>query len=421
MRRRSLLAAATCVVLSLGLAACGGGETGSDTPADPGKPLQFVLSGDANQGGGYATMAKKYEQATGTKIEVVDVPYDDLNTKVRNAALAKDLPALGRMPAIDPTWLDSTVDLKAVAEKNKVNTALAAVDADGKVVSLPSDLTAVGLYLNKNLFDQAGVKYPTAVADIWTWDEFVAAVKQVQAKTDAKYGMVMDRSSHRLSSFLYEFGSEGFNPDAQGQYQTNDQTKVALEYFKKLNDDKFMPRSVWLSEADPSALFKSGKVAAYYSGSWQIADFAKNIKDFEPVSVYLPQEKVRAANYGTAANMVVFDGTGQEKQATDFLSWLYAPENYAELAKISGFLPVVEGVKVDYTTNAKAFQLYNEEIAATPKFVEEQKKRDLKLQVEGKTTDGDPMREETIKYLNNEQDVDKTIANIKERLTDGLS
>jgi alpha-1,4-digalacturonate transport system substrate-binding protein len=400
------------------MSACGGGE---QAPAADSAPLQFVLSGDANQGGGYATMAKKYEQQTGVKVEVVDVPYDDLNTKVRNAALAKDLPALGRMPAIDPTWLDSTVDLKSVAEKDKVNMALAAVDADGKVISLPSDLTAVGLYLNKDLFDKAGVTYPTSDADIWTWDEFVAAVKQVQAKSDAKYGMVMDRSSHRLSSMLYEFGSEGFNPDPQGQYQTNDQTKVALEYFKKLNDDKFMPRSVWLSEADPSALFKSGKVAAYYSGSWQIADFAKNIKDFEPISVYLPKEKVRAANYGTAANMVVFDGTGQEEKATEFLTWLYAPEQYAELAKIGGFLPVVEGVKVDYTTNAKAFQLYNDEIAATPAFVGEQKKRDLALQVEGKTTDGDPMREETIKYLNNEQDVDKTIANIKKRLTEGLS
>lgn len=81
----------------------------------------------------------------------------------------------------------------------------------------------------------------------------------------------------------------------------------------------------------------------------------------------------------------------------------------------------MDGVKPDYTTNAEAFQLYNDEIAATPAFVGEQKKRDLALQVEGKATDGDPMREETIKYVNNEQDVDKTIANIKKRLTEGLS
>lgn len=419
-----MAAVASCIIVGLGVSACGGGSdggSGGQEPAADNKPLQFVLSGDANQGGGYATMAKEYEQAKGVKIEVVDVPYDDLNTKVRNAALAKDLPALGRMPAIDPTWLDSTVDLKSVAETNKVNRDLAAVTGDGKVVSLPSDLTAVGLYLNKSLFDKAGVKYPTSADNIWTWDEFVAAVKQVQAKANAKYGMVMDRSSHRLSSFMFEFGSEGFNPDANGEYQTNAETKVALEYFKKLNDDKFIPRSVWLSEADPSALFKSGQVAAYYSGSWQIADFDKNIKDFKWVSVYLPKGKVRSTNYGTAASMVVFDGSGQEQKAVDFLTWLYSPEQYAKLSKISGFLPVVEGVKVDYTTNAESFQLYNDEIAATPKFVGEQKKRDLALQVEGKATDGDPIREETIKYLNNEQDVDATIANIKKGLTEGLS
>ena len=420
--RRSVLAVTTTLVVALSISACGGGSSSgsSDAPSGSGEPLQFMLSGDANQGGGYAQMAAKYEQETGTKVEVVDVPYDDLNTKVRNAALADDLPALGRMPAVDPTWLDSTVDLKSVADADKVNLDLAAVDPDGKVISLPSDLTAVGLYLNKDLFEEAGVSYPTSADDVWTWDEFVAAVKKVQAGSDARYGMVMDRSSHRLSSMLFEFGSEGFVPGPDGTYTTNEQTKPALEYFKTLNDDTFMPRSVWLSEADPSALFKSGKVAAYYSGSWQLADFDKNIKDFEAVSVRLPKQAVRSTNYGTAASMVVFDGTGQEQQAVDFLTWLYAPAQYAELAKISGFLPVVEGVQPEYTANKEAFELYNEEIAASPAFVAEAKKRDLALQVEGKATDGDPLRDETIKYLNDEQDVDTTIANISEQLTEAL-
>lgn len=417
--KKSAAAVALTVVASLGLAACGSSDSGSTVSDDA--PLQFVLSGDANQGGGYAAMAKEYEAQTGVKIEIVDVPYDDLATKVRNSALANDLPALGRMPAVDPVWLDSTVDLKEIAEADNVRTDLAAVDESGKVVSLPSDLTAVGLYLNKSLFKKAGVDYPTSVADSWTWTEMVAAVKKVQDKTKAKYGMVMDRSSHRLNSYLYEMGSQGFTQNDDGTWATNDQTKPALEYFKTLNDDKFMPRSVWLSDADPSALFKSGQVVAYYSGSWQIADFAKNIKDFDWVSVPTPAQPVKAVNYGTAASMVVFDGTGQEDKAVAFLKWLYAPENYAKLSVTSGFLPVVKDLKVDYTENADAFKLYNEEIAATPPFVAEQKQQALKLQVEGKALNGDPIREETIKYLNDEQDIDATIAAIVKRMNEDLS
>ena len=416
--QKSIVAIASCLAFGLSLTACGGS---SQTPAADDAPLQFVLSGDANQGGGYAAMAKEYEAQTGVNVEIVDVPYDDLNTKVRNAALANDLPALGRMPAIDPVWLDSTVDLKPVAEADNVRTDLAAVADDGKVVSLPSDLTAVGLYVNKSLFDKAGVDYPTSIDDTWTWTEMVDSIKKVQNKTKAKYGMVMDRSSHRLSALLYEFGSEGFVPGPDGAYTTNDKTKPAMEYFKKLNDDKFMPRSVWLSDADPNALFKSGQVAAYYSGSWQLADFTDNIKDFKWASAALPAQPVKATNYGPAASIVVFDGTGQEDKATAFLKWLYAPDNYAKISQISGFLPVVKDLDVTHPDNSDSFALYDAEIAVTPPFVAEKIQRTFSDSIAGKETTGDPVREETIKYVNDEQDVDTTIANIEKRLTEDLS
>lgn len=416
--RKSVAVLASCLVASLALAACAGAEEAD--PAAAGEPLQFILSGDANQGGGYAAMAKEYEEETGVKVEIVDVPNDDLATKVRNAAQADDLPALARVGGVDPVWMNTTVDLKAISEAHGVRQDLSAIDESGKVLSLPSDVTAVGLFLNKSLFEEAGVSYPTSAEEIWTWDEFVAAAKEVQEKTDAKYGLLMDRTSHRLKSFLYQFGSNSFAPDADGQFQTNEQTKVALEYFKGLNDDKFMPRSVWLSGADPNALFKSGQVAAYYSGSWQIADFAENIADFEWTSVYMPTQPVRAANFGNAASIVVFDGTGQEQQAQDFLNWLYTPANYTKLSETSGFLPVIEGLDIAYKSNAEAFELYNEEIAASDPIVGEMKKLDIQFEVRGLATEGDPIRDETVKYLNDEQDVDTTIANIKEQLTEAL-
>ena len=311
MRRRTFLLGSAAVLFG---ASCSSGDEspgGSDTATN--QTLQFIQSGDANQGGGYAAMAKQYETETGVKIEVVEVPNADLPTKLKNAAQADDLPALARAGGVDPVWKDVTVDLKSIADGTSVRKDLCAVDENGKVLSLPSDVTAVGLFLNKSLFTKADVDYPTSEAEIWSWDDCVAAIKQVQSKAGASYGMVMDRSSHRLKAFLYEFGSTGFQPGTDGQFQTNSATKTALEYFKDLNDDKFMPRSVWLSNADGNALFKSGDVVSYVSGSWQIADFAKNIKDFEWVSVYLPKQPVRATNFGNAASMVIFEGTARNR------------------------------------------------------------------------------------------------------------
>lgn len=427
-RRKVLAATAAALALRL-VAACssGGDDTdggssdgASSSGGGAGETIQFFLSGDANQGGGFAHMAEKYKEETGVTVEIVDLANADLPTKLKNAAQANDLPALARVGGVDPVWINATVDLAEVAESSDIKMDLAAVDPDGKVLSLPTDVTAVGMFINKTAFDAAGVAFPTTLDDAWTWDEYVAAVKEVQDKADKSYGMVVDRSSHRLKAFLFEFGSEWFQPNADGEWETNDETKTAFEYFKSLNDDSFMPRSVWLSDGDGNALFKSGDVVSYMSGSWQIADFSTNITDFEWASVPLPKQPVEATNYGNAANIVVFDGTGEEQLATDFVTWLYQPENYTELAETSGFLPAVNGLDITYASNPEAFALYNESIERSPEVVGKIKANDLAYEVAGLATEGDPVRDEFIKYLNDEQDVDTTIANIIAQLTDQL-
>jgi alpha-1,4-digalacturonate transport system substrate-binding protein len=413
--RRTLLSGAVGAG-ALGLAACSGGKSGSGSSAASG-PIQFYQSGDANQGGGYAKMAALYEQQTGKKVEVVEVAYADLPTKIKNAAQANALPAVARMPSIDPVWKDRLVDLKDIVTANKVKSGFVVQDSSGKALSLPSDITAVGMYVNKTLWDKAGVKYPTSEGSIWSWDEFVAAAKQVQGSAGAKYGLVFDRSSHREKALMFEFGSNWWLPDSSGTYTTNDATKTALNFFKSITDDKFMPKSVWLSNDDPNALFKSGQVAAYYSGSWQIADFAANIKNFEWASVYLPKQPVRASNFGEAAEMVVFDGTGQEQAGHDFLNWLYTPANYQKLCEYSVMLPAVDGVNPSYSANKDALSLYNQEIAASPDIVGKVKQNDFKNMLSGKAVSGDPARDETVKFLNGQQDVDQTIANVSKALT----
>jgi alpha-1,4-digalacturonate transport system substrate-binding protein len=421
LNRRTLIAAGlTSAAAAPALAACGSSSSGS---ADG--PLQFILSGDANQGGGYAAMVKKYEEETGVAIEIVDLPYDDLQTKVRNASKANDLPAIARMPAVDPAWLDRTADLAEIAAEVKPIEGMYAADEDGKVPALPSDLTAVGMFLNKDLWDGAGVEYPTSFdGNVWTWDEFLEAANTVRESSGVKFALTMDRSSHRLNSFLYQNGSEGLAlTEDLSQYEANDATAAAIEKFVAMNDDEVMPRSVWLTEEDPNAMFKTGQVTAYYSGSWQIADFIANIADFEWVSVPMPAQPQQATNFGAAAQIVVFEGTGQEEQALDFVKWLYAPENYAEISRIAGFLPATEGVEVSYDERQEDFDLYNAAIAGSPSFVGEVKARDLTLQVSGTAAplSGDPLRDEAVKAIAGDISAEDALQNALTQLNDSLA
>lgn len=421
--RRAMLIGSLAMATAATLAACGkdsGSGSGSGDGATADK-LTYWLSGDANEGGGFAYLAEKYEKETGTKIEIVDVPFDDFMDKLKNSALANDLPDIGRVPTLDPVWLDDCLDLTDVAESRNIMKRYLVPDEDGNVKAIPDAVTAVGLFINKSLFDQAGVAYKTSVDDTWTWDEFVEAVKQVQAGTGCKYGVVMDATAHRLRSFLYQFGSNGFQKGDDGKYFTNDKTKGAFEYLKGLMDEGTMPSSVWLSSDDPSSMFKSGEVAAYYSGVWQVANFHENIKDFEWVSAPMPKEPVQCTNVGAGGVMVAIDTNGNGEAAKAFIDWMYKPENYSELLVRAGALPVVEGAEPKYEFGQESFDMYNAEIAvADPELSFYQQKERLSEAYLGRALEGDPLKDETIKYLNNEQDADATIANVIKLMNEQL-
>lgn len=411
-----IMALAGVALTTIGLASCS--SDGGDKPVT----LKFIQSGDQNQGGGYAAMAEKYEKETGVHVEVIEVPNDDLRTRLRTAAQANDVPALAASPSTDPAWTDRLLDLTDIFDKVGIIDTLAVADpADDKVKALPTTLTSVGMFLNKSLWEEAGIEFPTAAEDEWTWDEFVAKASEVVDKTDAEYGAVIDGSAHRLRSFLFEFGSNGVTEQADGTWALDEAGADALEYFKNLHDTGFMPASVWGAGDDPSATFKSGRVAAYMSGVWQIADFQSTIKDFEWISVPLPQQPVRATNYGAASWIVAFDGSGVEDETRAFIEWMYSEENYREYCEISGCLPAVEGMEITYDEDQYAFDLYNAEIAASPAISAVQTTDGLRFGYEGRSIDNEPLKDETIRYLNGEITLDETVTAINEASTAQMS
>lgn len=367
------------VGVGLVLAGCSSNSDSSNKQSS----LQMIVSGDTNEGSAYQKMAEQYKEETGVTIEIVDVPYDDLVTRITSSVQADNVPALARVSSVDPSWKDHLLDLQTIADEKNVTDNLVMADSEGIVRALPSDLTAVGMYINTDLFEKAGVSFPKAGEEPWTWDEFLSDLDTVLEKTDARYGMVMDASDHRLRAFTYQFGGKDFYPDENGDYTTNPETITALEKFVELNDNRIMPKSVWTSGEDPSSMFKSGQVAAYISGVWQVTDFSQNIENFKWQSVYMPYEKVRATNLGGNFN-IAFDGSGQEDEALAFLDWLYTKENYEQLATYAGYLPVIDNAEIDYGENQKSVEIYLDEMEASDPISSKQMTEQVNTQLSGK-------------------------------------
>lgn len=88
MNKKKLLGVSALVASFLMLAGCV-----SDSAS---QQVTLYVSGDATEGNAYAQMAEKYEEETGIYVEVTDVPYADLETKITTAVQADDAPDVAR-------------------------------------------------------------------------------------------------------------------------------------------------------------------------------------------------------------------------------------------------------------------------------------------------------------------------------------
>ncbi|MEU6475033.1 extracellular solute-binding protein [Streptomyces massasporeus] len=413
--RRVVPLAAVATAGALLLSACG---SGSDSGGNA-KSLTFWISTVPGQDAGWKKMVAQYKKETGVKVKLVNIPYDGYPAKLHNAAQANSLPDVAAVPALDPIWANKLIDLKSIADKksNRINPNFLAKDSSGKVLSIPSDVTASGMFINKTLFEKAGVTFPTSPQKTWTWDDFIKAADKVREKTGAKYSLTFDQSPSRLRAMVYEKGGKYVHADSSGTFSVDAATKKAVKTFVGWNDDKTMPKSVWTSGADPSAMFQSGDVVAYWSGVWQVPAFAESIKKFEWASVPTPAQPVQASDVNSGGMTVGFNNNAAAADAaTKFLTWLYEPAHYQVLCETSGFLPVESGLNPKYPFKSEAaqaaFKLYNESIPLYAPISGYFNTAQTKWVLKGKSLPEDPTKTELGKAINGQQSSDKALQNI---------
>ncbi|MGX5680100.1 ABC transporter substrate-binding protein [Schumannella luteola] len=149
---------------------------------------------------------------------------------------------------------------------------LEAYSTDGTSYALPSSFSTVVLFFNKDLFDAAGLDYPTSD---WTWaDEKEAGL----ALTDQAAGVWGDHQPVSFYEFYKVLAQNG------GQFLNEDGTAVAF------NSPEGIEAAQWLvgksgttmptieqGQGTPdfdTNLFKDGKLAMLHTGIWMFGAFA---------------------------------------------------------------------------------------------------------------------------------------------------
>lgn len=216
------------------------------------------------------------------------------------------------------------------------------VTVDGSLYELPFRNDFWVVFYNKDIFDAAGVDYPS---NDMTFEEYDALAGQV---SDPTFGaQTYGAHYHTWRSAVQLFGVlDGQHTILDGSY---DFFKPYYEMVLKQEDDQITRNYADLSAEGLhySAAFSGGDVAMMNMGSWFISTLIANIASGEydaslcgnwGLVKYPHAEGVEAGStLGTITGLAVTSVSDQKQAAFDFVNWVSGDEGAKVMAETGNF------------------------------------------------------------------------------------
>lgn len=224
------------------------------------------------------TIIAAFEEVNpGITIEVSSAPFADYFTLLQADVVSGDAPDVFELNyenfvtyAANDTLLDISSYLSG--EAPYYPRALEAFQYEGLQLALPETFSTVLLFYNADLFDQAGIDYPT---DEWTWADATAAAEAIGALGDGIWGLY---SPVQFWEFYKKAAQQGecsfFNEDMTESTINSAGCVEALSAMVGFINDGLMPSAAQLSGVSDSELFLSGNVGMLVTGIWMFGAFA---------------------------------------------------------------------------------------------------------------------------------------------------
>jgi multiple sugar transport system substrate-binding protein len=219
---------------------------------------------------------------------------------------------------------------------------------NGKVIGFPAIIDNLSVIYNKDLFDAAGMDYPSAD---WTWDDFRATAAALRDEDKGIYGVNYpvtgdEDTVWRFWPFLWQAGGEVLSDDETSATFNSQAGVDALTLWQQM---AVTDGSVYLDPTDEKAepLFTSGHLAMFVSGPWEVPVLEENHSNWG--DQVLPSfDGVTHETVSGPDLWAVFDnGDASVKASVNFLTWFSEPEQQLEWMTAAGSLPIRASVEDD--------------------------------------------------------------------------
>jgi len=302
MRTRTA-AVALVAATALVLAGCSGGGSGEQSGD---RTVTFMGWGSPQEVDVFKDMIAQYEaKYPGVKVDYINVPAADFQTKLQTMIAAKKTPDVFYMVGeqLQPLVKNGVIaDLSDYVDDNEIfeadNVWKNAIDlwkfdgttpGQGSIYALPKDIGPFALAYNKDMFAAAGIPEPDPEVP-WTWDEFVANAKKLTSGdgADKTYGT----APYSLESAVWSNDADWLNADHTKVTVTDPKFVEALQWVADLSlKEGVAPTAEEESSLGSFQRFIDGKIGMMGIGPWSQGQFWDEVKfdwDLMPWPVPMP-------------------------------------------------------------------------------------------------------------------------------------
>ncbi|AQP48177.1 sugar ABC transporter substrate-binding protein [Tessaracoccus aquimaris] len=346
MKTRSIVAAVAAMSLSLGLAACGGG----DTPGNNGGSPAASIPADGLDDGTELTMwtraplerqaknaVEAYNSTHKNQVKLEILPNDDVEGKVGGAIQTDTLPDIlaGDVVRI-PYWVQQGVFADVTAQIDGLDTAnlqkghIDAGTLDGKKHTLPFVTDISVMVWNKDLYKEAGLDPEKGPATV---DEFLSQAKAVAGlnKSGVAGSYLAGQSGGALVFTLFPMmwasGEEVLNEDGTKANVASDNAKKIYAAYNDLakTTNGLGAGSKEETGATWTAPFQEGKVGVMQYPYTAVTGLFDTV-DFEIGVAGIPGVEGNQSTFLGGDALGISKSSKKVAQAWNFMSWLMSDE-----------------------------------------------------------------------------------------------
>lgn len=287
--KRTAVTAMTMIAVGALVAGCSASGGGGDGDKDGnGGDLSFVYMGDADQQKAFKALFAEFNKvhpevklkavgipsgdwatfsttvatrlAGGQKIDIIQVATEGQRLFASKGILEDLAPYIKKdQELVDDYWNDISPNLVKFNEEF-------ASGPNGETYFIPGGFNTMAMYLNKPVFEKAGVEIP---ADgNWTWDEYVDAGKQIKEKTGAYITAATSGYFTDAMPWLTTNGASSFNDDWSVPTFNSAAAVESAEFARSLVEMGLSPKPG--GQFDAESAFKQGKLASLTGGRWPV-------------------------------------------------------------------------------------------------------------------------------------------------------